>query len=89
MGFGFLAGPGLLRADCLRMPTGPQLVLGSSSGLVPSHSMGQSFFTIYLFIYLLLERGGGREKERERNGDSLPLLRPTHRGLNPQPGHAP
>ena len=35
------------------------------------------FFPSFLdFIYLFLERGNGREKERERNIDRLPLARP-------------
>ena len=40
------------------------------------------------FIYLLLERKEGREKERERNIDQLPLLRPNW-GPGPQPRHVP
>ena len=31
------------------------------------------FFSKSLFIFLFLERGVGREKERERNIDQLPL----------------
>ena len=57
----------------------------------------QSFLCLYiksvLFIYLLtlfLERGGGREKERERNTDWLPLACPlagtwpTAQGMGPE-----
>ena len=41
------------------------------------------------FIYLLLERGEGREKERERNIKVLlPLVRPLL-GAGLQPRHVP
>ena len=55
------------------------------------------FFKFYFkdFIYLLLERGQGREKERERNtsvGEMCGLV-PSHTppipGPGPQPRHAP
>ena len=42
------------------------------------------------FIYLLLERGEGREKKRERNIDQLLLVHTQHQlGPNPQPRCAP
>ena len=40
------------------------------------------------FIYLLLERGEGREKERERNINVLPLARPQL-GPGLQPRYVP
>ena len=42
------------------------------------------------FIYLFLERGEGREKERERNINVwLPLTCPHNWGPCPQPRHVP
>ena len=40
-------------------------------------------------IYLFLDRGEGREYERERNISHLPLECARTGGLNPQPRHAP
>ena len=37
---------------------------------------GVFLFSFKDFIYVFLERGGGREKERERNTDWLPLTHP-------------
>ena len=48
------------------------------------------FFLKVLFIYLFLERGGGREKERERNISVwLPLMHPPTGGLACNPGMCP
>ena len=42
------------------------------------------------FIYLFLERGGGKEKEWERNINVwLPLAHPHCGGPGPQPRHVP
>ena len=38
-------------------------------------------------FYLILEKGEGREKERERNIDRLPLA--PNWGPGPQPRHVP
>ena len=46
-------------------------------------------FFFLRFIYLFLDRGEGREKERERNIQLwLPLTRP-YWGPGPQPRHVP
>ena len=42
------------------------------------------------FIHLFLERGEGREEERERNINvCLPLSHAPQWGLGPQPRHVP
>ena len=41
-----------------------------------SYNLKSFFFLLKNFIYLFLERGKGREKERERNINRLPLACP-------------
>ena len=41
------------------------------------------------FIYLVLERVEGREKERERNIDGVPLLHPSSGDQTVNPGMCP
>ena len=46
-------------------------------------------FIFFLRFYLFLDRGEGREKEKERNIDQLPLTHTPNRGLAYNPGMCP
>ena len=44
---------------------------------------------LFLRVYLFLERGEGKEKERERNMDQLPLIRTLAGDRSRNPGMCP
>ena len=70
-------GPTLTQNDLLSSQ-GPNLVTAAKT----------LFFSNILFIYLLLERGEGREKKRERNRTDCLSLAPNW-GPGPHPRHVP